>query len=133
MEAPTKVNDNIKLEISSIDWQIHGPWGLECSQIKACLYNFWRNIWKMIEISTAKTCTFLMIMFRYDEHVRLWWLSAPGVIHTPPQWKLNISWKRLRAPPLNYCKRITFGSVFFLAPLAVEFSAKSSTSLNVYY
>ena len=74
MEAPTKVNDNIKLEISSIDWQIHGPWGLECSQIKACLYrsyNFWRNIRKMIEISTAKTYTFLMIMFRYDEHVRL--------------------------------------------------------------
>ena len=32
----------------------------------------------------------------------------------------------------NYGKHIIFGDVFFLAPLAVAFSAKSSTRLNVH-
>ena len=91
--APTKVIDNIKQEIFSIDCQIHDPWGLECSQIKACLYRasidhiiFGGISGKWLRSQQLKhNYTFLMIMFRYDEHDRLWWLSAPGVIHTPTQ------------------------------------------------
>ena len=74
IEAPTKVIDNIKQEIFSIDCQSMAPGALSVLKLRHASIdhiNFGGISGKRLRSQQLKHNTFLMILFRYNEHVRL--------------------------------------------------------------